>query len=171
MTGKTAYLTDRINQIGRVCRTLFSHCLNNKDAATEFIICERAVIAGYRQETCRAVSSGHIPRAGDHEGRPYTRGCICSPPSGTPDMLTLSAGYARPKGLAHPRLSMVGPLRGPKSLRSHGVVFFILHSSFFMFAPFGAVTAAPHPRLQALLIIYFLEKYRPPGVTLAASRA
>ena len=25
----------------------------------------------------------------------------------------LSAGYARPKGLAHPRLSMVGPLRGP----------------------------------------------------------
>ena len=37
----------------------------------------------------------------------------CSPPSGTPDMRHLSAGYARPKGLAHPRLSMVGPLRGP----------------------------------------------------------
>ena len=41
------------------------------------------------------------------------RGCICSPPSGTPDMRHLSAGYARPKGLAHPRLSIVGPLRGP----------------------------------------------------------
>ena len=37
----------------------------------------------------------------------------CSPPSGTPFTLTLSAGYARPKGLAHPRLSIVGPLRGP----------------------------------------------------------
>ena len=41
------------------------------------------------------------------------RGCICSPPSGTADMRHLSAGYARPKGLAHPRLSIVGPLRGP----------------------------------------------------------
>ena len=64
LTGKTAYLTDRINQIGRVCRTLFSHCLNNKDAATKFIICERAVIAGYRQETCcraaKTVMSGGL---------------------------------------------------------------------------------------------------------------
>ena len=120
LTGKTAYLTDKINQIGRVCQTLFSHCLNNKDAATEFIICKRAVITGYRQETCRAVSSGHIPRAGDHEGRPYSRGCICSPPSGTPSPSVLSAGYARPKGLAHPRLSMVGPLRGPMYARRAG---------------------------------------------------
>ena len=30
--------------------------------------------------------------------------------------------------LAHPRLSMVGPLRGPMSLRSYGEAFFILHS-------------------------------------------
>ena len=64
LTGKTAYLTDRINQIGRVCQTLFSHCLNNKDAATEFIICERAVIAGYRQETvlraAKTVMSGGL---------------------------------------------------------------------------------------------------------------
>ena len=48
----------------------------------------------------------------------------------------LSAGYARPAGLAHPRLSMVGPLRGPvvgplrgpMSLRFYGEAFFILHS-------------------------------------------
>ena len=32
----------------------------------------------------------------------------CSPPSGTAYVLILSAGYARPEGLAHPRLSIVG---------------------------------------------------------------
>ena len=45
----------------------------------------------------------------------------------------LSAGYARPAGLAHPRLSIVGPLRGPVSLRFYGEAFFILHSSFLIF--------------------------------------
>ena len=44
---------------------------------------------------------------------PQSPSYTCSPPSGTIDMRHLSAGYARPKGLAHPRLSMVGPLRGP----------------------------------------------------------
>ena len=46
----------------------------------------------------------------------------CSPPSGTPSSSVLSAGYARPKGLAHPRLSIIQPLRGCDCRSSSGAV-------------------------------------------------
>ena len=46
---------------------------------------------------------GHIHVCGRPRGSPLLiRGCICSPPSGTPVLSVLSAGYARPVGARSP---------------------------------------------------------------------
>ena len=105
-------------------------------------------------------------RAGDHKGRPYTRGCICSPPSGTPSPSVLSAGYARRAGDLAGTVGatlVVARIRGyaPPPCACLAVVRATTRVAptprLYMLAPFGVIYAIVYAQEMHDFAIFFVE--------------